>query len=42
MLALKKLLKGKGIAVADEYFHAHMLHIKGRIDAARAFGRKDI
>ena len=42
VLALKKLLKGKGIAVADEYFYAHMLHIKGRIDAARAFGRKDI
>ena len=29
VLALKKLLKEKGIPVADEYFYAHMLHIKG-------------
>lgn len=41
VLALKKLLRGKGIAVADEYFYAHMLHIKARIDAAREFGREN-
>lgn len=41
VLALKKLLREKGIAVADEYFYAHMLHINGRIDAARAFGREN-
>ena len=40
VLALKKLLKGQGIAVADEYFYAHMLHIKGRTGAAREFGRR--
>lgn len=38
--ALKKLLRGKGIQVEDEYFYAHMLHIQGRVDAARAFGEK--
>ena len=38
VLALKKLLREKNIAVADECFYAHMLHIKGRTDAARAFG----
>ena len=40
VLALKKMLKAKGIHVADEYFYAHMLHIKGRVEAAREFGRK--
>lgn len=40
VLALKKLLKEKGIPVADEYFYAHMLHIKGRIEAAKEFGKK--
>ncbi len=39
VLALKKLLRGKGIAVADEYFYAHMLHIQGRTEAAKAFGK---
>ena len=39
-LALKKMLRAKGIHVADGYFYAHMLHIKGRVDAAREFGRK--
>lgn len=38
--ALKKLLREKGIPVADEYFYAHMLQIKNRMDAAREFGRK--
>ena len=40
VLALKKMLKAKGIPVADEYFYAHMLHIKGRVDAAREFGKR--
>ena len=39
VLALKKLLKEKGIIVDDQYFYAHMLHIKGRIAAAKEFGR---
>lgn len=41
VLALKKMLKEKGISVEDDYFYAHMLHIKGRVDAAREFGKKD-
>ena len=41
VLALKKLLREKGIPVEDEYFYAHMLHIQGRAEAARAFGKKE-
>lgn len=41
VLTLKKMLKAKNIRVSDEYFYAHMLHIKGRVDAAREFGRKE-
>ncbi len=41
VLALKKLLKDKGITVADKYFYAHMLHIKGRTAAAREFGKNE-
>lgn len=37
--ALRKLLKGKNITVEDKHFYAHMLHIKGRLDAAREFGK---
>ena len=37
--ALKKLLKDRGIAVEKKYFYAHMLHIRGRLDAARKFGK---
>ena len=37
---LQKILKAKGIAVADEHFYAHMLNISGRLEAAREFGRK--
>ena len=37
--ALKKLLKARGIAVEKNYFYAHMLHIRGRLDAAREFGK---
>ena len=40
VLALKKMLRGKGIPVADDYFYAHMLHIKGRTEAARECGRQ--
>lgn len=40
VLALKKMLKEKGIPVADDYFYAHMLHIKGRVGAAKEFGRR--
>lgn len=40
VLALKKLLREKGIQAEDEYFYAHMLHIQGRTEAARDFGRK--
>ena len=38
VLALRKLLTNNGIAVDNEYFYAHMLHINGRIEAAREFG----
>ena len=38
VLALKKQLRGKGISVADEYFYAHMLHIKGHIEGIRLSG----
>lgn len=40
VLALKKRLKEKGVDVADDYFYAHMLHIRGRVEAAREFGRR--
>ena len=40
VLALKKMLTAKGIPVDDDYFYAHMLHIQGRVDAAREYGRK--
>ena len=39
VLALKKLLKDKDVPVADDYFYAHMLHIKARVAAAKEFGR---
>ena len=38
--ALRKILKKNDIPVEDEYFYAHMLNIRGRTDAARAFGGK--
>lgn len=38
VLALRKLLRKQGIDVDDDYFYAHMLHIDGRIAAARDFG----
>ena len=42
VLALKKTLKAKGISVADEYFYAHMLNIKGRMPAAKEFAKLSI
>jgi len=41
VLALKKTLRGRSITVDDDYFYAHMLHIKGRVDAAKEFGKKE-
>ncbi|MBR1383610.1 MAG: nitric oxide synthase [Ruminococcus sp.] len=38
--ALRKLLTEKGIEIEQEHFYAHMLHIKGRLDAAKEFGRR--
>lgn len=40
VLALKKLLREKGISVEEEYFYAHMLRVRSRLDAARKFGKK--
>ena len=40
VLALKKQLREKGITVEDEFFYAHMLRIRSRLDAAKEFGRK--
>ena len=41
VLALKKMLRGRSITVDNDYFYAHMLHIKGRVDAAKEFGKKE-
>ena len=38
--ALKKILRSKGIPVKDDYFYAHMLQIRGRLKAAKEFGKK--
>ena len=40
VLALKKMLKGKGITVCEDYFYAHMLNIDGKLEAAKEFGNK--
>ena len=40
VLALKKLLRSKGITVEEDYFYAHMLHIEGRKAAAKEFAKK--
>lgn len=42
VLALRKLLNAKGISVENEYFYAHMLHIKGRVHAAYEFGKRSL
>ena len=41
VLALKKIFNEKGIAVAEDYFYAHMLNIDGKIEAARQFGAEN-
>lgn len=38
VLALKKILKGKGILVSENYFYAHMLSIDKKLEDAKAFG----
>lgn len=40
VLALKKMLKGKGISVSEDYFYAHMLNIDGKLEEAKEFGMK--
>ncbi len=40
VLALKKIFRGKGIEVNEDYFYAHMLNIDGRVEAAKEFGKK--
>ena len=40
VLALKKLLNEKNIAVEDEYFYAHMLKIKAKRAEAEEFGKR--
>ena len=37
VLALKKILKAKGISVCEEYFYAHMLNIDGKIGGANGY-----
>ena len=37
--ALRKMLKGKGIIVSEEFFYAHMLNIQNRVEAAKEFGK---
>lgn len=39
VLALKKILREKGIQVEDKYFYAHMLAIQARVAAAKEFGK---
>ena len=41
VLALKKIFKGNGLTVSEDYFYAHMLNIDGKIDAARKFGAEN-
>ena len=40
VLALKKMLKGKGISVSEDYFYAYMLNIDGKLEEAKEFGKK--
>ena len=40
VIALKKILREKGITVADSYFYAHMLQIESKMEAAKQFGAK--
>lgn len=40
VLALKRMLKAKGIPVCEDYFYAHMLNIDGKLEAAKEFGKR--
>ena len=40
VLYLRKIFKAKGIEVEREYFYAHMLNVKNRLEDAKKFGRK--
>ena len=42
VLALKKMLKGTGITVCEDYFYAHLLNIDGKLEAAKEFGKRMI
>ena len=42
ILALKKLLKSKGISVSDETFYAQAAKVDSRINDAEEFGKKFI
>lgn len=42
VLALRKILRDKGIYVCDDYFYAHMSKIDAKKEEAKAFGRKMI
>ena len=41
VVALKKILKGKGISVSEDYCYAHMLNIDGKLEAAKKFGAEN-
>ncbi len=41
VVALKKIFKGKGITVSEDYFYAHMLNIDGKLEAAKKFGAEN-
>ena len=40
VLALKRMLKAKGIPVCEDCFYAHMLNIDGKLEAAKEFGKR--
>jgi flavorubredoxin len=40
--ALKKILRGKGIKVDDDYFYVHMLSVNQKLDEAKEFARNAI
>ncbi len=42
VLALKKILREKGISVCEDYFYAHMSKIDAKRDDAKEFARKMI
>lgn len=40
--ALRKIIGKKGIPVEEDYFYAHMLNIKGKLDEAKEFAERHI